>query len=343
MEPTTNNTTSPAAGGDAGVRSAGELVAGIAVVVLVVILGLIGAVNSFARVAEAVEPSFGRLAWTVPVGIDIGIAVFTALDLLLARMGMRLAWLRLVPWALVAVTIYLNVSGEHTAVGAVAHAALPCLWVIAVEAASHVVRVRTGLATGGVGRRRMDRVRWSRWLLAPLSTVRLWRRMILWETPSYTDALRRERDRLLVRTDLQDQWGRISWRWQAPRRQRVLYKLGELAPANTLVEPEARPALPAPAEAPRKRSTSSPRRNSNGSGRRPAPSPAELLAAGRRIAGELAAEGRSLTRRELSDRVRSAGLSVSNARVGELLAQLRTQPLAESDNGAGAVESVGVA
>ena len=34
-------------------------------------LGLIGAVNSFARVVRAVEPSFGRLAWTVPLGIDV--------------------------------------------------------------------------------------------------------------------------------------------------------------------------------------------------------------------------------------------------------------------------------
>jgi Protein of unknown function (DUF2637) len=315
------------------VQTAGEQAAGMVVVALVVVLGLIGAVNSFARVAQAVEPSFGDLAWTVPVGVDIGIAVFTALDLVMARMGMRLAWLRLVPWALVGVTIYLNVSGEHTGVGAVAHAALPCLWVIAVEAGSHVVRVRVGLTQPGRGRRRLDRVRWSRWILAPFSTVRLWRRMILWETPSYTDALRRERDRLLVRTDLQDQWGRISWRWQAPRRQRVLYKLGELAPANTLPADEPTPALPPASSTKRtgKRSTSTTGRR-NGTGGRRAPGVDELLMAGRRVAGELAAEGRSLTRRELVDRLRAEGLSVSNARAGELLAQLRAEP--PSGNGA---------
>ena len=310
--------------------SPGEQAAGIVVVVLVVALGLIGAVNSFTRVADAVEPSFGRLAWTVPVGVDIGIAVFTALDLVMARMGMRLAWLRLVPSALVGVTIYLNVSGEPTLVGQVAHAALPCLWVIAVEAGSHVVRVRVGIARQGRDRQRLDRVRWSRWLLAPVSTARLWRRMVLWETTSYTEALRRERDRLLVRTDLQDQWGRFAWRWQAPRRQRVLYKLGELAPANTLpVDPDPAPALPAGSTAQKraaKRLGSTGRRHGQASGRRPAPTPEELLAAGRRIAGELAAEGRALTRRQLSDRLRAAGLPVSNARAGELLAQLRTEP-----------------
>ena len=44
---------------------------------------------------------------TVPLGVDVGIAVFTALDLLLARLGMRMSWLRLVPWALVAIHMLL--------------------------------------------------------------------------------------------------------------------------------------------------------------------------------------------------------------------------------------------
>ena len=205
-----------------------ERAAAMAVVALVGPLGAIGAVNSFAAVASAVEPSFGELAWTVPVGIDVGIAVFTALDLLLARMGMRMRLLRLVPWLLVGVTIYLNVAGEHDLISAVAHGVLPLLWVIAVESGGHVVRVWAGLTSpaGSGGRRRLDRVRVSRWLLAPTSTLRLWRRMVLWETTSYSDALHRERDRLLVRTELQDTWGPLRWRWRAPRRARALDRLG---------------------------------------------------------------------------------------------------------------------
>ena len=215
-----------------------ERAAAGAVVALVVLLGVIGAVNSFRAVAEAVEPSFGGLAWTVPVGVDVGIAVFTALDLLLARVGMRMSWLRLVPGVLVATTIYLNVAGERDPVAAVAHGVLPALWVIAVEAGSHVVRTHVGL-TSSAGVERMDRVRWSRWLLAPASTLRLWRRMVLWETRSYSEALRRERARLLARTELQDRWGRLVWRWRAPRRERALYRLGELAPAGALAQPES--------------------------------------------------------------------------------------------------------
>jgi hypothetical protein len=191
-------------------------------------LGLIGFANSFAAVQAAAVGSFGRMAWTVPLGIDVGIAVFSALDIVLARLDMRLPWLRLVPWSLTAATVYLNVARADDVFGVVAHAAGPALWVLAVEVGAHVARVRAGLASG----RRMDRVRTSRWVLAPLATARLWRRMVLWEVRSYPDALGRERDRVLALTDLQDRHGWIRWRWRAPRRDRALYRLGELVPAD---------------------------------------------------------------------------------------------------------------
>jgi hypothetical protein len=297
----------------AGALGRVERAAAGAVVALVMLLGVLGAVNSFRAVADAVEPSFGGLAWTVPVGVDVGIAVFTALDLLLARLGMRMAGLRLVPWVLVATTIYLNVAGEHDPVAAVAHGVLPCLWVIAVEAASHVVRSHVGLADSSSVVERMDRVRWSRWLLAPASTLRLWRRMVLWETRSYSEALRRERARLLARTELQDRWGRWAWRWRAPRRERALYRLGDLAPAAALapVTVEAPPPV-------------APRRAAR---RRPSPVRVDdraLVAAARAVADELAADGEALTRSSLLAGLRGRGLAVSNARAGALLAGLRS-------------------
>ncbi|WP_449061235.1 DUF2637 domain-containing protein [Planomonospora algeriensis] len=197
------------------------------------VLGLLGFVNSFARVAEAAAPSFGWFAWSVPLGIDQGIAVFSALDIVLARLDMRVRWLRLIPWSLTAATVYLNISGEETLFGRVAHAVLPLLWVVAVEVGAHALRSRAGLSSPT----RMDRVRRSRWFLAPLATARLWRRMVLWEIRSYPSALERERARVLAKTDLQDRYG-WRWRWRAPRRERALYRLGELVPAEAV---QARP------------------------------------------------------------------------------------------------------
>jgi hypothetical protein len=210
----------------------------------VALLGLVGFVVSFTTVMDAAEPAFGMLAFLVPLGIDLGIAIFSALDITLARLNMRIRWLRLIPWALVGATIYLNIAGQHAPFGVVAHAALPLLWIVAVEVGAHVLRKRAGLADPD----RMDRVRVSRWLLAPRSTFGLWRRMILWEIRSYPGALSRERDRVLAKTHLQDGWGTL-WRWKAPRRARALYKLGELAPADltpTLADPAANtpPELP---------------------------------------------------------------------------------------------------
>ncbi|WP_067475295.1 DUF2637 domain-containing protein [Actinomadura hibisca] len=205
-----------------------EFTAAVTVAALVAVLALLGFVNSFAAVADAARPSFGRLAWTVPVGIDLGIAAFAALDIVLARLDMRVKWLRLVPWALTGATVYLNVAVEHTAFGRISHALLPVLWVIAVEIGAHVIRVRAGIASGT----RMDGIRGSRWVLAPWPTLKLWRRMVLWEIRSYPDALGRERDRVLARTDLKDTYGALAWRWKAPRRTKALYRLGELTPAT---------------------------------------------------------------------------------------------------------------
>ena len=82
--------------------------------VLAGVLGLIGFANSFRAVADAARASFGPLAVTVPVGVDLGIAVFSALDIVLARLDLRPRWVRLVPWTLTAATVYLNVTGQPT-------------------------------------------------------------------------------------------------------------------------------------------------------------------------------------------------------------------------------------
>ena len=209
-------------------------------------LGLLGFVNSFHRVDATAQSSFHGLAWTVPTGIDLGIFVFSALDIVLAILDMRIVWLRLIPWALTAVTIQLNVADQAgqaplTSFDKLAHGVLPAMWALSVEVGAHVVRKRARLTNA----KRMDRVRVSRWLLAPLPTLGLWRRMVLWEERSYPAALARERTRVLAKTDLQDRYGR-AWRFKAPRRERALYRLGELAPtpiADTLTSIESAPIV----------------------------------------------------------------------------------------------------
>ncbi|WP_411114611.1 DUF2637 domain-containing protein [Streptomyces sp. 029-5] len=192
-------------------------------------VGALGLVASFGSVSSAAERWGFTEAWMLPVGIDLAIPVFTAANLLLIRLGMPLAWVRFVPWALTLVTCWLNVAAGTSVSAKVAHGSMPLLWVVLSEVAAHVYAVRIGVATGA----RMERIRRSRWLFAPRTTLMLWRRMALWETTDYREALALEKQRLLVRAELRENYGR-AWRRRAPHRDLVLLKLGELTPEDYL-------------------------------------------------------------------------------------------------------------
>ncbi|MFG3145312.1 DUF2637 domain-containing protein [Streptomyces sp. NPDC048243] len=244
-------------------------------------VGSLGFLASFDAVSSAALRWGFTDPWMLPVGIDVAIPVFTVANLLLIRMDMGLAWVRFVPWLLTLVTCGLNIASGRGMWAKLAHGTMPLLWVVFSEIGAHIYAVRIGAVTG----RRMDKIRWTRWLLAPWPTFALWRRMTLWEITSYADALARERERQLARADLREEHGRL-WRSKTPRRIRVLLKLGELVPGNEPVaeqpdEPEEpKPESPASTPAPRK--PSAPRR-------RPTKAPA------RRTLDELTAGARELT------------------------------------------------
>ncbi|MER7230678.1 DUF2637 domain-containing protein [Streptomyces olivaceus] len=280
-------------------------------------VGALGLISSFDAVSQAAARwGFGE-SWMLPVGIDTAIPVFTVANLLLIRMDMALAWVRFVPWVLTLVTCGLNVAAGQGLWAKVAHGTMPLLWVVFSEIGAHIYAVRIGAATG----RRMEKIRFSRWLLAPLSTFALWRRMTLWEVTSYSAALVCERERLLARADLHERYGR-GWRRKTPRRERVLLRMGDLAPAAepasavTGPQPETQPvaapepAKPAAPRAPRKRSGKA----------KPAPA---------RTAADLLSEARTVTADWADDAVNAEALR-KTLRCGSAAArQVRDALLAE--------------
>lgn len=247
-------------------------------------VGALGLIASFDAVSSAAARWGFGAPWMLPVGIDVAIPVFTVANLLLIRMDMALAWVRFVPWALTLVTCGLNVAAGHTLWAKVAHGTMPLLWVVFSEIGAHVYAVRIGAATG----RRMEKVRFSRWMLAPLSTFALWRRMTLWEITSYSEALKRERERQLARARLRERHGR-RWRSKTPRPERVLLKLGELAPASEDVPPvppqQTEKPKPEAPKAPRKRPASTKGKAKTAKAPR---TPAELLAEAREATADWA-------------------------------------------------------
>ncbi|WP_420714238.1 MULTISPECIES: DUF2637 domain-containing protein [unclassified Streptomyces] len=242
-------------------------------------VGALGLYSSFDAVSLAAARWGFSNPHTLPIAIDIAIPVFTLANLLLIRLDMALAWVRFVPWVLTLVTCWLNIAAGNSLSAKVAHGTMPLLWVVFSEIGAHVYAVRIGAAIG----RRMEKIRFSRWLLAPAQTFALWRRMTLWEVTSYTRALALERERLLSRADLHERYGVIAWRWKTPRRERVMLRMGELTPAGVDV-----PTAPAPEQAPE------PQKPETRKAPRKRPAKGKTTASQRTLA-ELLAEARAIT------------------------------------------------
>ncbi|GGS96258.1 DUF2637 domain-containing protein [Streptomyces violaceus] len=155
--------------------------------------------------------NWGGQAWMLPVGVDLGILTFSVVNLLLIKAERPLGWVKWVPRILTIVTIVLNWQTGATLEGKLGHAALAALWVVLSEIAGHLYAAHIGRLKG---RREMERIRLARWLHHPISSARINRLMKTWEIPSYTDALERDRQRMVYRSTLRQDYGRL-WRFKS--------------------------------------------------------------------------------------------------------------------------------
>ncbi|WP_329127399.1 DUF2637 domain-containing protein [Streptomyces sp. NBC_01465] len=189
-----------------------RILVGVVVAGAVVIAG-IGFAGSYAAVRElAQEKGFGNFSVVFPIGIDAGICVLLALDLLLTWIRIPFPLLRQTAWLLTAATIAFNgATAWPDPLGVGMHAVIPILFVVSVEAARHAV----GRIADITADKHMEGVRLTRWLLSPIPTFRLWRRMKLWELRRYDEVIRLEQDRLIYQARLQARYGR-AWRRKAP-------------------------------------------------------------------------------------------------------------------------------
>lgn len=227
----------------------------------------IGFAGSYAAVRElALKKGFGNFAYVFPVGIDAGICVLLALDLLLTWIRIPFPLLRQTAWLLTAATIAFNgAAAWPDPLGVGMHAVIPVLFVVSVEAARHAI----GRIADITADKHMEGVRLTRWLLSPVPTFLLWRRMKLWELRSYEQVIKLEQDRLVYQARLHSRFGR-AWRRKAPveslmplRLARYGVPLAETAPSGLAaagIEPvllpppppqpelEVAPAVPQPTE-----------------------------------------------------------------------------------------------
>ncbi|MFJ1758025.1 DUF2637 domain-containing protein [Kitasatospora sp. NPDC088134] len=173
-------------------------------------IGFAGSYNSVRDLA--MEKGFGSFAYAFPIGVDAGIVVLLSLDLVLTWLRIPFPLLRQTAWLLTAATIAFNAAASWgDALGMAMHAVIPVLFVVVVEASRHAV----GRIAAITADRHMESVRLMRWVLSPVPTFRLWRRMKLWELRSYDETVRLEQNRLVYRAQLRFRYGR-GWRRSAP-------------------------------------------------------------------------------------------------------------------------------
>jgi len=227
-----------------------RILIGVVIAGVVVIAG-IGFAGSYAAVRSlALQKGFGNFSYVFPIGIDAGICVLLALDLLLTWIRIPFPLLRQTAWLLTAATIAFNgAAAWPDPLGVGMHAVIPVLFVVGVEAARHAI----GRIADITADKHMEGVRLTRWLLSPLPTFLLWRRMKLWELRSYEAVIKLEQERLVYQARLRSRFGR-AWRRKAPveslmplRLARYGVPLAETAPSGLAaagIEPAVLPPSP---------------------------------------------------------------------------------------------------
>ncbi|MEU8803279.1 DUF2637 domain-containing protein [Spirillospora sp. NPDC048819] len=263
---------------------------------LIAALAVLGGLGSFTTLRQMAEPHFEGLAWIVPVGMDVGILVLLAWDLLMEYLDLPWPVLRWVAWAYIAGTVLVNVAAAHgDFAGSVMFAAMPILFITVVEGLRHLIRRWVGLTSTS----RVERVPAARWALAPVSSLLLWRRMILWHIIEYRQGLDLEYRHLVAVSQLQREYGRWSWRWRAPLAERLA--LSHLPAQHTAYgtsgEDEAAD-----------------------SGQDD-----QLMAIARQLQREVEREGVQLSRDRLGRRLRELGFTIANHRLTQMIAAVREE------------------
>lgn len=145
------------------------------------------------------------------VGVDVGIMILIALDLFMEWVNRPIGWLRFPAWLLTGATIVLNATsaapaGAWHAIDYVAvsmHGVVPIMFIVIVEAGRSAIEriVRPAIrASAGIPL--------SRWFL-DARTFFLWRRMKLWNVPTYDEAVKREQAMTVYRVLLKQDHGSI--------------------------------------------------------------------------------------------------------------------------------------
>ncbi|MFJ7258231.1 DUF2637 domain-containing protein [Streptomyces sp. NPDC098085] len=183
----------------------GRLLMAVAVVGMPLV-GIIGFASSYSTLRGfAADHGFSDTGWTslapwFPIGIDASIVALLAMDLVMVRRGTPWPVLRFAAHGMTLATVVFNAStGIDTSMSvwdglwadplrALSHAVMPVLFVLGIEGSRRILMHAARIAEGTAS----DRIPLHRWVLAPVRTPRLYRRMRLAAVRSYPEMVARE-------------------------------------------------------------------------------------------------------------------------------------------------------
>lgn len=191
----------------------GQRAAAIMAVLGMAAAALYGLVISYHTVRILAVELAMPLPAVFPLGIEGGLVAVLAMDLVLTWVRRPIAWLRQFARMLSAAAIGINAAAglPMGPLAVVMHALAPIVLIAGVEALRHhLLRL-----VADADQMRREPIPRMRWLLAPVSTVAMWRRMVLWQITSYNDALDADLDRREITHALRREFGR-GWRREIP-------------------------------------------------------------------------------------------------------------------------------
>jgi hypothetical protein len=194
------------------------------------ILAGIGFSGSYTTLRNlALHKGFGTFSYAFPVGVDVGILVLLAMEIFLLHKRIRLPFLRWIAHCLTVATILFNAAAApgpitRDPLAAAMHGVIPVLFIATTEAARHYIGRMANILAGQEDR---GSVPLSRWILAPISTPRIFRRMIMFNL-AYDDVVAQDQELRIYRESLRQRYGGgfRGWRSKASADEMLPFKMG---------------------------------------------------------------------------------------------------------------------
>lgn len=212
----------------------------VAIVVGAAAVAVLAGILSYRTLIHWATPAYGPFSPLFAAIVDVGMVVFALATLYKVLRRHSKLGVRLATHLLAGLSILYNALAGAGVESIMQHATPPLVLMISVETVIGILHRRQQEVAPD-----LDRIRPARWLLAPISTAAIRRRMVLWEVPSYRAAMEIDRERIARKIRLKREYNAVWW-FAVPRDARIQLKLDMLDMAARNHTPQEPATAPVP-------------------------------------------------------------------------------------------------